>query len=132
MMNSLFGEDPDTSYNSVSREKMVMDFWRFVEPIDSVDPPEGDVMNPTTLTLHVVDPAVVSVDWSVDGEMVAADAGPSFNLGASGLSSGSYTVVARAYDNAGEDLVRYRDGGDFGRDNWARSEQTATWTVTVP
>jgi hypothetical protein len=132
MMNSLFGENPDTSFNSVSREKMVTDFWRFVEPIDSTVPPEGAVASPTTLRVNVVDPAVLNVDWSVDGMVVLPNGGTTFDVAAAGLMPGSHTIEARAYDNAGEDLVRYRSGGDYGRMNWARSEQTATWTVTVP
>ena len=47
MMNSLFGDDPDTSFNAVSREKMIMDIWRIIEsPWDSAEPPEGAVTSP--------------------------------------------------------------------------------------
>jgi hypothetical protein len=142
MMNSLFGNDPDTSFNAVSREKMIHDIWRIIQsPWDSVDPPEGAVTNPTTLTLHVIDPAVISVDWSVDGTMVAMAGPPSYAIGSAGLSPGMHTVTARAYDNAGMDLVRYRTGEEeFNREYWGPptqanamrgSERTATWMVTI-
>ncbi len=130
MMNLLFGDDPNTSYNSVSREKMVMDIWRFVEPIDSVVPEAGPVSGTTLLRVNVIDPEVIDVDWSVDGTVVEADGGAEFDVGTMG--AGTYEVTAFAYDNADEDLVRYRDGGDFGRMNWQRSQQRVTWTVTVP
>jgi hypothetical protein len=131
-MNSLFGNTVDTSYNAVSREKMVMDIWRIVTPVDSTVPAAGPVSNPTTLTVNVIDPAVINVDWSVDGTVVAANGGINFNVAARGLSSGTHTIAAKAYDNATTDLVRQVPGTTWGRMNWARSVQTVTWTVTIP
>ena len=47
MMNSLFGNNVNTSFNCVSREKMVMDIWRAISnPWDSVVPPAGAVTSP--------------------------------------------------------------------------------------
>ena len=145
-MNSLFGDDLNTSYNAVSREKMVMDIWRYVEPIDSTNPPEGAVSNPATLTAYVIDPEVINVDWSVDGAVISENGGASLNVASLGLSAGSHTISAFAYDNATTDLVRYRSGDCpngtmpsmggkdpcFGRQNWPRSQQTVTWDVTIP
>jgi len=53
MMNMLFGDDPDTSYNSVSRKQIIFTIWRAVEPIDSTTPAAGDVTNPSSLTVNV-------------------------------------------------------------------------------
>jgi hypothetical protein len=137
MMNSLFGDDPDTSYNPVSREKIVMDIWRVVmTPYDSLEPPEGPVTNPTALTVHVIDPAVISVDWSVDGNVVAVDGGPTYAIGTANLAPGTHMVTARAYDNAGEDLVRQVPGTTFNRQYWGagamgHSDKTVSWTVTI-
>lgn len=138
MMNQLFGDDPDTSYNPVSREKIVMDIWRIVEsPYDSVTPAEGPVSNPTVLTVNVIDPEVISVDWTLDGNVVATDGGPSYDIGAAGLAPGMHIVTARAYDNAGTDLVRQVPGTTFNRQYWGsgamgHSDKTVTWTVTIP
>ena len=132
MMNMLFGDKPDTAYNSVSREKMVMDIWRAVTPIDETKPPAGDAGSATMLEVVVIDPEVVSVDWSVDGQVVAAKGGTRFDLAAQKLASGSHTVSAKAYDNAGMELVRYTTGTKYGRMNWARSQQTVEWKVTTP
>jgi IgA Peptidase M64 len=132
MMNSLFGDNPNTSFNSVSREKMVMDVWRVVTPIDEVTPPAGALASPTLLTVRVIDPAVIDVDWSVDGQVAAAKGGARFEVAGRGLSPGTHTITARAYDNAGPELVRATTGTKFGRMNWARSQQTVSWTVTVP
>jgi hypothetical protein len=87
------------------------------------------------LKVNVIDPAVINVDWTVDG-VTTVNAGTSFD--ASGLAAGSHTVSAKAYDNASMDLVRNRSSecppAVTGRychgTSWARSEQTVTWTVT--
>lgn len=132
MMNSLFGDNPNTSFNSVSREKMIMDIWRVVRPVDESSPPAGAVDNPSALALTLIDDEVIDVDWSVDGNVVAKAGGPRFDVAAAKLSPGMHTITARAYDNAGSDLVRYTDGGmSYGRMNWARSQQTITWMVTL-
>jgi hypothetical protein len=137
MMNSLFGGEPDTSYNPVSREKIIMDIWRVVAtPYDSVDPPEGAVTNPAALTVNVIDPEVINVDWSVDGNVVAMDGGSSYAIGGANLAPGTHMVTARAYDNAGQDLVRQVPGQTFNRQYWGsgamgHSDKTVTWTVTI-
>ncbi len=147
MMNMLFGDSGDTAFNAVSREKIIMDIWGIVRPVDSTEPPEGAVSNPTTLRVNVIDPEVISVDWSVDGNVVAMNGGPVFDVAASSLASGSHTITAKAYDNADDTWVRYRSGECldpppstnpgyidpcWGRDAWNNSQQTVTWTVTVP
>ena len=78
MMNSLFGENLNTSFNSVSREQMIFSIWRAVTPIDSTDPLAGAVSDPATLTVNVVDPAVINVDWTIDGT-TSENAGTSFS-----------------------------------------------------
>jgi len=132
MMNMLFGDKPNTAYNPVSREKMIMDIWRAVTPVDAATPPAGKLDKPAVLELQVIDPAVIDVDWSIDDKVVAAKGGTRFDLGSQSLASGTHTITARAYDNAGEDLVRYKTGTQYGRMNWTRSEQKVTWTVDIP
>ncbi len=137
MMNSLFGDDPNTSYNPVSREKIVLDIWRVVEsPYDATSPEPGEVTDPETLTVHVIDPDVISVDWTLDGELIATDGGPSYDVAAADLAAGTHTVTARAYDNADTDLVRQVPGTTFNRQYWGsgdmgHSDKTVTWTVTI-
>jgi hypothetical protein len=136
MMNSLFGNNPNTSFNSVSREKMVMDIWRYVEsPYDSTTPPAGAVTNPASLTVNVIDPAVISVDWTVDGAMALRN-NPTLVIPAGMLTPGTHMISARAYDNAGMDLVRQVPGMYWGRQYWGtgamgHSDKTVTWTVTI-
>jgi hypothetical protein len=135
MMNSLFGNNVDTSFNSVSREQIIFGIWRAVKPIDSTEPPAGAVNNPATLTVNVVDPAVINVDWTVDG-MTTVNGGTSMSTAA--LPAGMHTISAKAYDNASMDLVKRRGGvcpdtvkGNYCHETgWKNSTQTVTWTVT--
>jgi len=142
MMNSLFCSSSNqttctsnTAYNSVSREQLVMTIWKRIHPIDSTEPPAGAVTGAGVLKVNVIDPAVIAVDWTVDGTTMT-NAGTSFDT--AGLAAGSHTVSAKTYDNAGDDLVRYKDGtcppavtGIYcHRTAWKNSVQTVTWTFT--
>jgi hypothetical protein len=136
MMNSLFGNNVNTSFNSPSREQMVMSIWRVVKPIDSTEPAAGAVTSPGVLKVNVIDPAVISVDWTVDGGTPMVNGGTTFDT--STLGAGSHTVSARAYDNADMDLVRYRTsacpssvtGNYCHRTAWRNSIQTVMWTFS--
>jgi IgA peptidase M64 len=137
MMNSLFGLDLNTSFNSVSREQMIFSIWRAVTPIDSTEPPVGAVTDPATLTVNVIDPAVINVDWTVDG-ITTKNGGTT--LSTENLTAGTHTISAKAYDNASTDLVKNRTstcppsvtGGYCHATSWKRSEQTVAWTVSKP
>jgi len=137
MMNSLFTLDLNTSFNSISREQIIFSIWRAVTPIDSTEPPAGAVSSATALTVNVIDPAVINVDWTVDG-VTTTNGGTTFSLAQ--LASGTHTISAKAYDNASTDLVKNRtstcpasvSGGYCHGTSWKRSEQTVTWTVTKP
>lgn len=139
MMNSLFGDNPNTSFNSVSREQIIFSIWRIIDsPFDNYTPNQTTLNNPQSIEVDVIDPDVINVDWLVDGEMASENGGEKFDL--SSLSSGNYTITANAYDNAGEDLVRYRsgtcppsNGGRYcHRTGWNRSKQSVSWQVTIP
>jgi hypothetical protein len=113
MMNLLFGDDPDTSFNPVSREKMVMDIWRIVEnPWDAVNPPAGAVMNPATLSLALIDPAVINVEWSVDGTVVNVNGGPVYNVGPH-VVAGDTIHAGPGQSGATEDITAADDDGDL-------------------
>jgi hypothetical protein len=142
MMNSLFcGKDQanctaNTAYNQVSREQIVMSIWKRIHPIDSTEPAAGAVTSPGVLKVNVIDPAVISVDWTIDGGTPMVNGGVTFDT--STLAAGGHTVTAKAYDNAGMDLVRYRSstcpssvtGSYCHRTAWKNSTQTVMWTFT--
>jgi len=143
MMNSMFCNTndetkctPNTAFNSVSREQIVMSIWKKVKPIDSTEPAAGAVTSPGILKVNVVDPAVINVDWDVDGT-VKKNGGTT--LDTSTLAAGAHTIKATAYDNADDTLVRYKDstcpsalgtGWYCHRNAWKNSTQTVMWTFT--
>jgi len=142
MMNSLFcgGNQANctanTAYNQVSREQMVMSIWKRIHPIDSTEPAAGAVTSPGVLKVNVIDATVINVDWTVDSNPPMVNGGVTFDT--SSLAAGSHTIKATAYDNAADDLVRYKTstcpssvtGSYCHRTAWKNSTQTVTWTFT--
>jgi serralysin len=62
---------------------------------------------------------VIDIEWSIDGEIVGGDQ-TTLNIATLGLTVGTHTITARAFDNT--DLVRV---------NRADLEQTITWKVDL-
>ncbi len=139
MMNSLFGLSADTSFNSVSREQMVFSIWQFVRPIDSTVPAQGVVSGPGNLQVNVIDPLVINVDWSVDGELVAENAGTTFRYGGCShrvntSSKHALTTTRRKIwcDCAQSECPSSVTGSYCHATAWKNSEQTVEWSVTIP
>jgi hypothetical protein len=93
--------------------------YDMVRPIDSSTP--SNVSEPGVLEVKVVDPAVLKIDWSVDGEVVAENGGEHFDVAAQDLAAGSHTIAARAYDDT-----------EWVRGDRSELEQTVQWTIRVP
>jgi hypothetical protein len=116
VMNSLWAS---SYYNSVSLENAVRKIYALVTPIDSST--SSTVTSPQGLEVTVVDPNVIKVDWSVDGVLAAPSGGATFDVAAKGLSAGSHTIAARAYDDT-----------PWVKGDRSKLEQTVTWTIVVP
>ena len=116
VMNSLWAS---SHYNSISLENAVRTFYKMIKPIDSSTADDRDA--PQVLEVKVIDPAVIRVDWSVDGKVVAASGGASFDVAAKGLAKGSHTISAHAYDDT-----------PWVKGDRAELEQSVTWTINVP
>ena len=106
------------AFNAISREKIVRDIYNIVSPIDRATDP-GAIASPLELTVEVVDPTVIKVQWSVDGQVVSADGGESFRP--TGLAPGVHMISARAYDDT-----------PWVRGDRSRLQRTVQWTVTIP
>ncbi len=106
-------------FNMPSAEKIILDIYSIVAPIDAHTDNSAPLNNPGGLQVRVVDPEVIKVEWSVDGVVASTDGGECFVL--ADLPSGSHTVIARAYDDT----------------PWVRRDaelltQTVTWEVVIP
>lgn len=116
VMNSLW---ESAWLNAISLEQAVRDIYEIVDPIDSSTP--ANTTTPMVLEVKVVDPAVIAVDWTVDG----SPAGTGATFDATTLASGTHEVVARAHD----DTPWVPMDTPHGREEL---EQTVEWTITVP
>ncbi len=106
------------AFNAVSREKIILDIYRQVKPIDSSFGNTGTLTNPQSLWIDVVDTNVIKVEWSVDGNVVPGATLENFDP--LRLAPGLHTVTARAYDDT----------------PWVRLEntllsQTIDWSVDI-
>ena len=106
-------------YNAISREQAVLIIYEKVEPIDSSTPSSESTVQ--VLNVQVIDPAVIKLEWSVDGDVVAAATSADFDVAAQSLPSGSHVITARAYDDT-----------EWVRGDRAELEQTVEWTIAVP
>jgi hypothetical protein len=116
VMNSLWRSG---YFNAISLEQAVRLIYGMVKPIDSSSP--ADTTTPGVLTVDVVDPAVIKIDWYVDEMPKAMNGGRSFDVAAQKLSSGMHMVRARAYDDT-----------PWVRGDRKELEQSVSWTIQVP
>jgi hypothetical protein len=85
------------AFNAVCREKIILDIYSQVRPIDSYLNNSSLLTDPQSLWIDVVDPSVLKVQWSVDGAPITGATAETFALGS--LSQGMHTISALAYDD---------------------------------
>ena len=118
-------------FNAVSREKIILDIYAQVDPLDDWRQTPGDwIAFDSELWVDVVDPAVISVEWLVDGVPVTGATGETFRLGDYGFAPGYYDVTARVYDTV---LEHVGDGSlfDLVRKDLHLLEQSVSWVVDI-
>jgi len=118
--NSVYG----VPFNAVCREKIILDIYSLVRPLDAWSPNAAPVIDPQNpLSVTVVDPAVIQVAWSIDGTPVAS--GGSFQIQniIGQYGAGRYTVTARAYDADPNNWVTTR--------NRQLLEESVNWSVQL-
>lgn len=106
-------------FDAVGREQLILRMYEHVDPLDGWF--TGSLVDPASLWVDTVDPAVLDVDWYVEGSLVAPDGGESFSLQGHGYGVGTYSVEARAYDSTG--WVRLDPAG--------LTSQSVRWSVTL-
>ena len=109
------------SHNAPSIDKMIRDFYMIARPIDDFSP-KVENEYPPALGLRVIDEALVTVDWEVDGEVALADAGPRIWTAELGLTPGGHEVTAVVRDPT--EWVRSEDRSML--------EMRVTWPLQVP
>ena len=106
-------------FNMPSIEKIILDIYSIVEPIDAHTDSSEPLIAPTSLQVRVVDTEILTIEWSVDGAVIAGESGECFVLPP--LSTGEHEVS-----------VRVVDGTEWVRRDRELLEQTVSWQLVVP
>ena len=109
----------DRPFDAISREKIVLDIYGLVDPLDAWLDNSAVLIDPAQLAIDVIDPAVISVNWFVNGSLVGGATDETFRLSDFGFGPGSYEVTARAFDT----------NPDWVRIDLEELEQSITWDV---
>jgi len=104
----------------VSREEIILDIYRIVDPLDAWLNNSGVLQNPDELWVDPIDADTVEHEWYVDGELVPGAADSFFDPRDFGFGPGTYTVTAHSYDPT-----------DWVRIHRELLEQDITWTVSL-
>ena len=110
-------------FNAVSREALILEIYNDVDVLDDwLGSAAGDhvtLHNPAALWVDTVDPAVVRVDWFLNGAPTSFH-GESLDLFAAGIGPGQYTIEALA-----------RDATDWVRKDLHKLEHRIVFDVTL-
>jgi len=99
-LNSKMGWTSDrkpASFNAICREKIILDIYDIVDPFDSFSDTLTVYSSTSGIRVAVIDSDVIKVDWYIDGELVATDAGGIFPASIR-PGMGFHTVTAHIYD----------------------------------
>ncbi len=107
-------------FDAVSREKIILDIYNLVDPLDSWLDNTTTLINPDNLWVDLIDPNVIDINWFVNDILVTGAEDEWFRPKDYGFGSGIYEVTARAFDST-----------DWVRINRDALEQSITWTVKV-
>lgn len=107
-------------FDAVSREKIILDIYGLVHPLDSWLDNTTTLFNPDQLWVKSIDPSVINVNWYVNDVLVPGANNQWFDLASYGFDPGIYKVTAKAFDPT-----------DWVRVNRDLLEQNITWNVEV-
>lgn len=113
-------------FDAVGREKIILDIYDLVDPLDSWLDNRMPLINPDELFVNVIDNSVIDLEWFIDGTLIPLVSGETFNLIDLNYGVGDYVVSARAFDPTAFDPV---DG--WVRTNQNNLEQFVSWNVTI-
>jgi hypothetical protein len=116
-------------FNAVCREALILDMYNRLDPLDGWLSNAAPVLS-EPLWVDLIDSSVQAVQWFVDGALVPGASGEMFDPFGLGLTAGTHSVRARAYDRV---LDHVGDGGmlDLVRKNISQLEQSVTWTISL-
>jgi IgA Peptidase M64 len=114
-------------FNAISREKIILDIYDFVDPLDSYTSNASTLVDPLSLSAMRVDTNVIDTEWSIDGLHDASfDGLDMLDVASLGLTIGDHTIGLRAFDPTGFDPV-----AGWVRIDTDKLEQFVNWDVLV-
>jgi hypothetical protein len=135
--NSKMGWTSDrkpASFNAVCREKIILDIYDLVRPLDSYSDTTIIQVNPEKLWVKPIDSEVIKVDWYVNGKLVKENGGDTIMLNRIGTNPGTYLVRAHAYDEVVKHAFSDNNNPhplDLVRRDLHKLQQEITWTVKI-
>ncbi|MCF8223890.1 MAG: M64 family metallopeptidase [Bacteroidales bacterium] len=133
--NSKMGWTSDkkpVSFNAVCRQKIILDIYDIVNPVDDAMDTGVVHVQPSEIWLKVVDPAVLLVDWYINGKLVKEDGGQTFIPGDYIEVPGSYIIKAHVYDEVVKHAFSDNDDPhplDLVRTDLDKLQQDLEWMV---
>lgn len=124
----------DCGHDMVAIEKIILDIYDLVRPIDAHLDNNSVLQDPNELWVEVVDPNVLKVDWFVDGAPVSERGSEDFTVANHLTSAGTYQVTARVWDEVIEHAFSDNNNPhalDMVRKDLNKLEQSVSWTVNI-
>jgi hypothetical protein len=112
------------NFDAISREKIILDIYSKVNPLDSFTSNSTTLNNPISVSVTPIDDNVIDFQWFVDGVLVPSQTSTTFTFGV--YTPGTHQLRVRAYDPTGFDPVN-----GWVRMNQSELEQIVTWNFTV-
>ena len=107
-------------FDAIGRESIILSIYSQVDQLDSWLANGAALTDPEELWVDTVDPAVIGVEWLVNGQVVAGATGESFRPRDFGFGPGTYRVTAHAFDPT-----------DWVRIHKELLEQSIAWNVVL-
>jgi hypothetical protein len=122
-ISSRMNNNLDVPFDAVSREAIILEIYRKVDPLDGWLDNSMELTDPVKLWVDSIDPAIIQHQWYVDGAVIPGVTGEEFNPLEFGFGPGTHEVSALNFDPT-----------DWVRSNYDLLQQEIVWTVnyTVP
>lgn len=135
--NSKMGWTKDiapVSYNAFCREKIILDIYSIVRPVDSFLDTLKQQVDPDSIWVKVIDPSVILVDWYVNDILIKKNGGSSLKKSEISSVPGTFKVRAHAYDEVvlhANSSNTNPDPLDLVRKDLYKLQQDVRWNVKI-
>lgn len=124
----------DCGHHAVSIQKIILDLYRLVRPLDEYTPTSAILVDPERLSVKVIDPEVIKIDWSIDGRRIFQSGPETLVLEEHVKVPGVYQIAAHAYDEVV--LHAFSNNAmphplDLVRRDFELLQQTVTWELEL-